>query len=468
MPAPRIASRATSRSASVSASSSASRRCGRSWPRWAIPSAPTRRCSSRARTARARSRRTATQALRASGLRTGRYTSPHLVRVNERITVDGRRDHRRRLRARRARGAGRRGARSWRGACCAAIRPSSRYSRPRPSRTSAASASTWPCSRWASAGGSTPRTSRSPSPRRSSASTSTTRSTSAARSRRSRARKPACCGPSVRRSWARWPLTRGAPSSALARARGARVVEARRGARLVPLRGASPDEPEAFDLRTPGHRYRGVRAAAGRPPARQPAGRDPTARGGPPRGDRGPARARDARGGASRLARTAAAPARASGRSCSTAPTTPRVRARSRRTFGAARPSCWCSARWPTRTCADSPGRSFRSRAGSCSPPRASRAPRRRGRSRAAPESSRRGRATSRASAGRSPSRVAWRAPTGPRRRSWWPAASTWSARCCGSSAPVLAEVGRALDPRPHDVVADPGPLGHRDRPVAA
>jgi dihydrofolate synthase / folylpolyglutamate synthase len=28
-------------------------------------------------------------ALRASGLRTGRYTSPHLVRVNERITVDG-------------------------------------------------------------------------------------------------------------------------------------------------------------------------------------------------------------------------------------------------------------------------------------------------------------------------------------------------------------------------------------------
>ena len=29
-------------------------------------------------------------ALRASGLRTGRYTSPHLVRLNERITVDGR------------------------------------------------------------------------------------------------------------------------------------------------------------------------------------------------------------------------------------------------------------------------------------------------------------------------------------------------------------------------------------------
>jgi dihydrofolate synthase/folylpolyglutamate synthase len=30
------------------------------------------------------------EALRASGLRTGRYTSPHLVRVSERITVDGR------------------------------------------------------------------------------------------------------------------------------------------------------------------------------------------------------------------------------------------------------------------------------------------------------------------------------------------------------------------------------------------
>src|SRR5262245_13800438 len=29
-------------------------------------------------------------ALRAAGLRTGRYTSPHLVRVNERIAVDGR------------------------------------------------------------------------------------------------------------------------------------------------------------------------------------------------------------------------------------------------------------------------------------------------------------------------------------------------------------------------------------------
>ena len=42
-------------------------------------------------------------ALRASGLRTGRYTSPHLVRVNERITVDGSRDHRPRLRDRGAR-----------------------------------------------------------------------------------------------------------------------------------------------------------------------------------------------------------------------------------------------------------------------------------------------------------------------------------------------------------------------------
>src|SRR5512141_2416128 len=29
-------------------------------------------------------------ALRASGLRTGRYTSPHLVHLNERITVGGR------------------------------------------------------------------------------------------------------------------------------------------------------------------------------------------------------------------------------------------------------------------------------------------------------------------------------------------------------------------------------------------
>src|SRR3990172_4945923 len=28
--------------------------------------------------------------LRASGLRTGRYTSPHLVRLNERVTLDGR------------------------------------------------------------------------------------------------------------------------------------------------------------------------------------------------------------------------------------------------------------------------------------------------------------------------------------------------------------------------------------------
>ena len=66
---PPIASRATSPSASVSASSSASRRCARSWPRWAIPSAPTRRCSSRARTERARSRRTATRrcARRGSG-----------------------------------------------------------------------------------------------------------------------------------------------------------------------------------------------------------------------------------------------------------------------------------------------------------------------------------------------------------------------------------------------------------------
>ena len=55
------------------------------------------------------------------------------------------------------------------------------------------------------------------------------------------------------------PLAPDARRAVLALARPAAPASWRRGgARLVPLRGASPDEPEAFDLRTPGHRYRGV------------------------------------------------------------------------------------------------------------------------------------------------------------------------------------------------------------------
>ena len=69
-----------SSASSSSASSSASRTSATSARRSAIPSARSRRSTSPAPTARDRSPRWSTRALRAAGYRTGRYTSPHLVR----------------------------------------------------------------------------------------------------------------------------------------------------------------------------------------------------------------------------------------------------------------------------------------------------------------------------------------------------------------------------------------------------
>ena len=57
-----------------------------------------RRSTSPAPTAKARSRRWSTPALRAAGYRTGRYTSPHLVDLDERFVIDGQPGRRRRAR----------------------------------------------------------------------------------------------------------------------------------------------------------------------------------------------------------------------------------------------------------------------------------------------------------------------------------------------------------------------------------
>ena len=46
-------------------------------------------CTSPAPTARGRSPRWSTRALRAAGRRVGRYTSPHLARIEERVAIDG-------------------------------------------------------------------------------------------------------------------------------------------------------------------------------------------------------------------------------------------------------------------------------------------------------------------------------------------------------------------------------------------
>jgi len=105
-------------------------------------------------------------ALRASRLRTGRYTSPHLVRLNERITVGGREItdtalERAVVAVRDAAG------RLVKRGTLAAHPRSSRRSPPPRSGTSHARGWTWPCSRWASAAASTRRTSSSPSSPRS-------------------------------------------------------------------------------------------------------------------------------------------------------------------------------------------------------------------------------------------------------------------------------------------------------------
>ena len=269
-----------------------------------------------------------------------------------------------------------------------------------------------------------------------------------------------------------------APSRAQARAHAAPASSRRaRGARLA-RRAARPRRPS---LR-PAHaaaRYRGLRPLPG---AHQRDNLLVAVR------LLEEARARGARRSTSSACRGAVARTRWPGRlqrvpGRSAAPARrrpqPRRRARARRAPARrARRSCSCSARWPTRTCAASPGRSSRSRAGSCSrAPRCSRAAtpdelaRRAGRlaPRRAPRAA--------ASAARSPSPAASRARAGPRR----PVVVAGSLYLVGAVLALLErEQARLKAAAPRGsrvarstrgqtiVVADPGPLGHRDRPVAA
>ena len=72
-----------------SASSSASRTSGRSRAALGEPQRSSRPFSSPARTAKGRSPRWSTARCAPSGLKVGRYTSPHLVRLEERFAIDG-------------------------------------------------------------------------------------------------------------------------------------------------------------------------------------------------------------------------------------------------------------------------------------------------------------------------------------------------------------------------------------------
>jgi dihydrofolate synthase/folylpolyglutamate synthase len=196
-------------------------------------------------------------ALRASGLRTGRYTSPHLVRVNERITVDGRpitdaafaravhevRDAAARLVARRVL----RGHPTFFEVLTAAA-----FAQFRRERVDVAVLEV-------GLGGRLDATNVAEPVASAIVSVDLDHEIYLGRTLAKIAREKAGVL-RAERATVVGPLAPAARRAvlALARARGARVVEARRGARLVPLRGTSPDEPEAFDLRTPGHRYRGV------------------------------------------------------------------------------------------------------------------------------------------------------------------------------------------------------------------
>jgi dihydrofolate synthase / folylpolyglutamate synthase len=197
------------------------------------------------------------EALRASGLRTGRYTSPHLVRVNERITVDGRaitdaafaravhevRDAAARLVARRVL----RGHPTFFEILTAAA-----FAHFRRERVDVAVLEV-------GLGGRLDATNVAEPVVSAIVSVDLDHEIYLGRTLAKIAREKA----GVLRAGRATVVGPLAPDArravlALARDRGARVVEARRGARLVPLRGASADEPEDFDLRTPGHHYRGV------------------------------------------------------------------------------------------------------------------------------------------------------------------------------------------------------------------
>ena len=134
-------------------------RCAR---RSAIPSARSARSSIAGTNGKGSVTVMVETALRAAGHRTARYTSPHLVRLEERFVIDGREVETGALRDAVATRAGGRRVADANAACSRRRRRSSSARRPPPSSCSARRASTSRCSRSASAAGSTPRTSSTP------------------------------------------------------------------------------------------------------------------------------------------------------------------------------------------------------------------------------------------------------------------------------------------------------------------
>ncbi len=140
--------------------------------------------------------------LRASGYRTGRYTSPHLDRIEERVAIDGAPVDPARLRSRDRRPLRRRSIDSRRAAHSPPRPPFSRSRPPSRSRSSRARTSRRRSSRSDSAAASTRPTSlhrRRPPSRRS---RSTTSATSDSRSRKSPSRRRASSNPASRSSLA--------------------------------------------------------------------------------------------------------------------------------------------------------------------------------------------------------------------------------------------------------------------------
>ena len=359
---------ATSPRARASGSSSGSTRCARSWRSWATPSARTPRCWSPAPTARARSSPTCDAVLRASGLRAGRYTSPHLVRVNERIAVDGRAI----ARARSTRAVARR-ARRGRARSCArgvlAAHPTffevltaAAFAHFRRQRVDVAVLEVGLGGRLDATNVAEPLAS---------AIVSVARDHEAylgRRSRRSRARRRACCGAGAHDGrWGRCRARPAPPSRREARARGARLVEATRDSRVEADRPAAPARarPSRSGRRAPA--TPGLRPLPG---AHQRANLVVALR----LLEEAQARA-GSRSTSSRAATAVAAHALAGTAAVGPgrAPAAPRRgaqpgrRARARRApRGRARRSCSCSERCRTRTCAAWRRRSFRSRRASC------------------------------------------------------------------------------------------------------
>ena len=357
-------------------------------------------------------------ALRASGLRTGRYTSPHLVRVNERITVDGHpiTDHDFAIAVRAVRDAAERLVR--RGVLEAhptffEVTTAAAFAHFRRRRVDVAVLE-------AGLGGRLDATNVVEPTASAIVSIDFDHEVYLGRTLAAIAGEKAGVLREGRTSVI-GPLPDEARRAVRTRARaiGARVVEARRGARFVRCDvGAAASRrrglADTFDLLTPTTRYARLQPLPGAhqrdnllvairllEEAKRAGSPDRPAEGGS--GDRRHALARAPRVGP-----------RALRRSSSTEPTTAPARAPSPRTFAAGRRSSSSSGRCPTRTCAASRTSSSRWPSRSSSRGHASRAPRRRTISPAGPAASPKARTASRASPVLSPWPDASRCAHGP------------------------------------------------------